>query len=57
LHYEIIKNGVRVNPMTVTFPRIDDLTATQKSKFLEFKGKVDQASSALSDNPNLFIPM
>ncbi len=57
LHYEIIKNGVHVNPMTVTFPRIDDLTAAQKIKFLEFKGKIDQASNALSNNPNLFIPM
>jgi murein DD-endopeptidase MepM/ murein hydrolase activator NlpD len=57
LHYEIIKNGIHVNPMTVTFPRIDDLTATQKSKFLEFKSKVDTASTALADNPNLFIPM
>ena len=57
LHYEIIKNGVHVNPMTITFPRIDDLTAAQKTKFLEFKGKIDQASNALSNNPNLFIPM
>lgn len=57
LHYEIIKNGVHVNPMTVTFPRIDDLTAAQKTKFLDFKVKVDQASNALEKNPNLFIPM
>ncbi len=57
LHYEIIKNGVHVNPMTVTFPRIDDLTATQKAKFLDFKSKVDKASDALVHNPNLFIPM
>ena len=57
LHYEIIKNGVHVNPMTVTFPRVDDLTAAQKGDFMKLRDDVDAASKALAADPNLFIPM
>ncbi|MCL2748582.1 MAG: peptidoglycan DD-metalloendopeptidase family protein [Alphaproteobacteria bacterium] len=57
LHYEIIKNGVHVNPMTVTFPRIDDLTALQKESFLKVREKIDEAMIALEKNPRLSIPM
>ncbi|NMA32784.1 MAG: peptidoglycan DD-metalloendopeptidase family protein [Alphaproteobacteria bacterium] len=57
LHYEIIKNGVHVNPMTVTFPRIDDLTASQKTEFLKIREKIDYALDTLASNPNLSIPM
>jgi murein DD-endopeptidase MepM/ murein hydrolase activator NlpD len=57
LHYEIIKGGKHVNPMTVTFPRIDDLTAAQKTDFLKVREHIDNASAALTKSPNLFIPM
>lgn len=57
LHYEIIKNGRHVNPMTVTFPRIDDLTKSQKEDFLKVREKIDHALDVLIKNPKLFVPM
>lgn len=57
LHYEIIKNGAHVNPMTVTFPRIDDLNAAEKTEFLKVRARIDEALTALANNPVLFIPM
>ncbi|MDR0967903.1 MAG: peptidoglycan DD-metalloendopeptidase family protein [Rickettsiales bacterium] len=57
LHYEIIKNGKHVNPMTVTFPRIDDLTAAQKKDFIKVRKNIDKADKTLAEYPNLFIPM
>jgi len=57
LHYEIIKNGVHVNPMTVTFPRIDDLTATQKEIFFQTRDKIDGISAELKKDPDMYIPI
>jgi protein involved in polysaccharide export with SLBB domain len=43
--------------MTVTFPRIDDLSAAGKAEFLKVREHIDKALAALSKNPDLFIPM
>ena len=57
LHYEIIKNGKHVNPMTVKLPAISNLGAEDKKKFLEYRKVVDKAIEQLKDKPNLFIQM
>ncbi|MDR1207422.1 MAG: peptidoglycan DD-metalloendopeptidase family protein [Rickettsiales bacterium] len=57
LHYEIIKNGVHVNPMTVTFPRIDDLNKAQKEQFMAVRDKIDKTNDILRAFPNLSVPL
>lgn len=57
LHYEIIKDGKHVNPLTVKLPAINNLDAANKKKFLEMRKIVDQAIELLKDNPNWFIQM
>lgn len=57
LHYEIIKNGKHVNPMTVKLPAISNLGAGDKKKFIEYRKVVDTAIEQLKDRPNLFIQM
>ena len=55
LHYEVIKNGVHVNPMTVKLPAIDNLDATNKKLFLERKELIDLTIQSLSDNPKQIV--
>ena len=51
LHYEVIKNGVHVNPMTVKLPAIDNLDAKNKPLFMEYKKLLDEKIDILkSDN-------
>jgi len=57
LHYEIIKNGKHVNPMTVKLPAISSLNSADKKKFLEYRKVVDEAKKQLDGKPNLFIQM
>jgi len=57
LHYEIIKNGKHVNPMTVKLPAISNLGAADKKKFLEYRKVVDSAIDQLKGKPELFIQM
>ncbi len=57
LHYEIIKNGSHVNPMTVKLPAIDNLNKTDKDKFLDMTELLDSAIDAMEKNPNMFIPL
>ena len=57
LHYEIIKDGKHVNPMTVKLPAISNLGAEDKKKFLEYRKTVDTAKEQLSKSPLLFIQM
>ncbi|MCL2331126.1 MAG: peptidoglycan DD-metalloendopeptidase family protein [Proteobacteria bacterium] len=57
LHYEIIQNGIQVNPMTVKLPAIDNLDNASKQKFLAFRAKLDEAIDVLRNNPNLFVQM
>lgn len=51
LHYEIIKNGQHVNPMTVKLPAINNLDAANKKTFMEYKQQLDTTINSLKDNP------
>ena len=55
LHYEIIKDGHHVNPLTVKLPAINNLDDANKTKFLEYRKAVDQGIDYLSSHPHLFI--
>ena len=57
LHYEIIKNGAHVNPMTVKLPAISNLGAADKKKFLEYRKTVDDAMTRLAEKPDMFIQL
>ena len=57
LHYEIIKNGKHVNPMTVKLPAISNLGAAEKERFLKFRAVVDDAIGQLADHPDMFIQL
>lgn len=57
LHYEIIKNGTHVNPLTVKLPAISNLGAADKKKFIEYRKVLDSGIERLSENPNLFIQL
>lgn len=55
LHYEIIKNGVHVNPMTVKLPAIDNLDAKNKPLFMEHKKLLEEKINVLRLNPNQVV--
>jgi hypothetical protein len=55
LHYEVIKNGVHVNPMTVKLPAIDNLDANNKKLFMERKALIDSTIKSLSENPKQIV--
>ena len=57
LHYEIIKDGKHVNPMTVKLPAINNLGKEDKKKFLEYRKALDKGIEQLSKNPNWFIQL
>ncbi|HOY47279.1 MAG TPA: peptidoglycan DD-metalloendopeptidase family protein [Alphaproteobacteria bacterium] len=57
LHYEIIKNGVHVNPMTVKLPAIDNLNAESKAKFLEIRKLIDSSAKVLARKPDMFVQL
>ena len=57
LHYEIIKDGKHVNPMTVKLPAINNLDAANKKKFTEYRENLDRAVEGLQKNPDAFIQM
>jgi len=57
LHYEIIKDGKHVNPMTVKLPAINNLDAENKKKFLEYRKTLDNAIEQMADKPGSFIQM
>lgn len=57
LHYEIIKDGKHVNPMTVKLPAINNLDKEDKKKFLEYRKVLDEGIERLSKNPNWFIQL
>ena len=57
LHYEVIKNGVHVNPLTVKLPAIDNLDASNKALFMERKAKILETIKTLKDSPNQIIRM
>nr|MBQ0091673.1 peptidoglycan DD-metalloendopeptidase family protein [Candidatus Enterousia merdequi] len=55
LHYEIIKNGVHVNPMTVKLPAIDNLDAKDKKQFMVKKELLLSTIKSLKGNPKQII--
>ena len=55
LHYEVIKNGVHVNPMTVKLPAIDNLDAANKKLFMERKALIDSTIESLKNDPNQIV--
>ncbi len=57
LHYEIIKNGKHVNPMTVKLPAISNLGAADKKNFVEYRQILDSGIEKLAEKPNLFIQL
>lgn len=57
LHYEIIKNGKHVNPMTVKLPAISNLNASDKKKFMEYRRILDDGIDQLAKYPSLFIQL
>lgn len=57
LHYEIIKDGKHVNPMTVKLPAISNLGTADKKKFIEYRKVLDEAIASLSEHPDWFIQM
>lgn len=57
LHYEIIKDGKHVNPMTVKLPAISNLGKKDKERFLEYRKTLDASIEHLSEHPNWFIQL
>ena len=57
LHYEIIKDGVHVNPMTVKLPAISNLGKADKKKFLEYREVLDDGIKKLERHPSLYIQL
>ncbi|MBN1325201.1 MAG: peptidoglycan DD-metalloendopeptidase family protein [Alphaproteobacteria bacterium] len=57
LHYEVIKNGMHVNPMTVKLPAIDNLSPSNKAKFIEIRKLIDSAITVLLKKPDLFVQL
>ncbi len=57
LHYEIIKDGKHVNPMTVKLPAINNLDAPNKQRFMEYRQQLDAKIEALVNNPDGFFKM
>ncbi len=57
LHYEIIKDGKHVNPMTVKLPAISNLAKKDKERFLEYRKVLDEGVEHLSKHPEWFIQL
>lgn len=57
LHYEIIKDGKHVNPMTVKLPAISNLDKKDKERFQEYRKVLDDGMEHLSKNPDWFIQL
>ena len=57
LHYEIIKDGVHVNPMTVKLPAISNLGKEDKKKFIEYRKVLDDGIEKLKQHPSLYIQL
>ena len=55
LHYEVIKNGVHVNPMTVKLPAIDNLDAENKKLFAQRKAILETTINSLKANPKQIV--
>lgn len=50
LHYEIIKNGVQVNPMTVQMPSVTNLEGEERRRFMAAKEQKDTQFALLGES-------
>ncbi len=57
LHYEIIKDGKHVNPLTVKLPAISNLGKADKERFLDYRKAIDEGIEQLEKNPDWFIQL
>ena len=57
LHYEIIKDGRHVNPMTVKLPAIDNLNTDDKEKFVTMRKLIDSSVDIMLKKPDLFVQL
>jgi murein DD-endopeptidase MepM/ murein hydrolase activator NlpD len=58
LHYEIIQSGVKVNPMTVKLPAIDNLDGKDVNAFFIERDTIDENMKKLKPNdPRSYIKM
>ncbi|MDW2958294.1 MAG: peptidoglycan DD-metalloendopeptidase family protein [Alphaproteobacteria bacterium] len=57
LHYEIIKDGVHVNPMTVKLPAISNLSKEDKKKFKEYRKVLEEGIEQLEKSPSMYIQL
>ncbi len=57
LHYEIIKDGKHVNPLTVKLPAISNLNAENKKLFKEYRAILDKGIEQLSQCPSAYIQL
>ena len=57
LHYEIIKDGKHVNPLTVKLPAISNLGKEDKERFLEYRRTLDVGIEQLAKHPDWFIQL
>ena len=57
LHYEIIKDGVHVNPMTVKLPAISNLSKEDKKKFKEYRKVLEDGIEQLEKSPSMYIQL
>ena len=55
LHYEVIKDGQHVNPLTVKLPAINNLDSANKERFLEYRRALDDGIEYLANRPHMFI--
>ncbi|MDR1826582.1 MAG: M23 family metallopeptidase [Rickettsiales bacterium] len=55
LHYEIIRDGRHVNPMTVKLPAIDNLAGDDKAGFLDLRPKIDESMNLMKKFPDLAV--
>ena len=55
LHYEIIKDGVHVNPLTVTLPPVDNLSGKKKEDFLKYRARLDETIENFKKHPTSYI--
>ncbi len=57
LHYEIIRNGEKVNPLTVKLPSIDSLSDSEKKDFIAMRSAMDSTFAVLGKYPKLFVQL
>jgi murein DD-endopeptidase MepM/ murein hydrolase activator NlpD len=55
LHYEIIKDGSRVNPLVVKLPAIDSLGPADRERFLILRENLDRSIELLRENQSLSL--